>query len=192
MLRIACAGSTQHLLHAPEHAIVALDELDLDLLEGLGEILAALDERHRVEHDLRERSPLAARHEHPAAVRAQVRDRLELAVPGQRREQAAQLRRGTCGAAALLELQPAALVRQLELPGAAPVLDTVPQRHAGAREPEVRGVEVGRVEHARRQRLAAESGKREAGRDLELQLALERSLHLEPAGRLSSRGARRR
>ena len=82
---------------------------------------------------------------------------------------------GARPASRLLQLEPGAPLRQLQLPETLAVLDPVAQRHAAAREAVVGGVVVGRDEQPRLDRLAAELGQPELARRTQLHLPLDAS-----------------
>jgi len=81
--------------------------------------------------------PVAVVDAHTAAVRAQRRDRLELAVPQVGGEQGLQRRGRPCRTSRRLELgagRPVAGARKLQLPERLPVLEAAAERDPGARK----------------------------------------------------------
>ena len=86
-----------------------------------------------------------------------------------------------------IELEPRLALGQLELPQALAALDAAAEGDTRHRQPMIRGVQVDVGERARGQRLARQSGEAKPRPGAELQLALERGLHL-PGRRPTTHG----
>ena len=163
---VARARPAQRLLDPAQRPLVALEQLDLELVERAGHAL-------RVEHRDRVVGDLGARRANALAARAEPGDRDELPAPGHCREQCASSAGGR-PPTLLLQLQSCRAVGKLELPEALSVLHAVAEREAAPREPVVGRVVVGRDEDARLDRLAAELGELERVAGGQFQLALDR------------------
>src|SRR6185312_11519093 len=107
-----------------------------------------------------------ARDEGAVPPRSQLGDRRQVASARVRAEQGSQAVGGAARAAGLLDLDPGAVDRQLQLPDALPALGAPPQGDARTCERVVSGVVVDRRENARLERLAAEIRELESGRSL--------------------------
>ena len=150
-LAVARACSTQRFLDSAQRALVAVEQLDLDLREGVRHAFPVKD-GHRVPHHLGTVDANAL------ASRTEPRDRYEVTTAHERHEQLGQLDRGGVGSAFVLDLDPPCAVGQLQLPGTAAVLVPVSQRDAAPGKAMVGRVVVGRHEHAWLDRLATEVG----------------------------------
>ena len=164
------ARLAQLLLEPPQRALVAVEQLDLDLAEPAGDVLA-------LEHGDAVVDDLGAVGEDPLAARAQAGHRDELGAAEVGRQERQHLGRRPGRRARQLELEPRRLARQLQLPEPGPVLDAMPEGDAVPRQPEVLRVVVGGDEDARREARAAELREYEALSGGKLDLALERLLH---------------
>ena len=165
------ARPAQLLLEPAQRSLVAVEQLDLDLAEAAGDVLA-------LEHGDAVVDDLGAAGADPLAAGAQAGDGDELGAA----EVGAAAGRPSRPAAARAAPRSssssrAASARQLQLPEPGAVLDAVPERDAVPREAQVGGVVVGGDEDARRQPLAAELGQDESLARGQLDLALERLLH---------------
>ena len=170
LLGLVGTGLAQLLGEPAERLLVAVDQLDLDLAEALGDPLA-LEHRDAVVDDLG-----ALGQDHLAAG-AQAGDGHERRAAEVRGQQVDELCRRAGGRAAELELEPGRVARQLQLPHPGAVLDAMPKRDPVPREAQVGGVVVGRDEDPRRHPATAELGEHEALFRGKLDLALERLLH---------------
>ncbi len=165
------ARPAQLLLDLAQGSLVAVEQFHLDLAET-ARYLLTFEDGDAVVDDL------GAPGANPLPARAQARHGHEPGAAQVGGEQLHHLHRRPRRRARRLELQPGGVARQLELPQARSVLDAMPERHAMPREPEVGGVVVGGDEDAGSQALAAELGQDEPLSRSQLDLALERLLHL--------------
>ena len=164
-LAVLGPGLQQPALETPERALVAVEELHLQLAEALDDA-PALEDRDRILDDL------GAVSQDDLALRAHTRDLRELPVAQMDDQEVDQLRwSGLCGAGHL-ELDARRAVRDLELPESRASLGSPAQRDRVPSEPQVLRVVVRGLEDARRQQLA-EIGEVEALTRDELQLPFD-------------------
>ena len=164
-LAVLGPGLQQHALETPERALVAVEQLHLQLAEALDDA-PSLEDRDRILDDL------GAVSQDDPALRAHTGDLRELPIAQVDDQEVGQLRRsGLCGAGHL-ELDARRAVRDLELPESRASLGSPAQRDRVPSEPQVVRVVVRGLEDARRQRLA-EIGKVEALTRDELQLPFD-------------------
>ncbi len=166
-----CARTPQLLLEPAQGALVALEQLDLELAEPSRHALA-LDHGDVVVDDL------GALRAHALAAGAQAGDGHELGSAQVRGHEREHLGGGVSGWAGQLELDPCRAARQFQLPQPGAVLDAVPEGDAVAREPQVSRVVVGGDEHPRRQPLSSQLGQHEPFPGSKLDFAFERLAHL--------------
>ena len=173
--RSSGAGPAQLLLELAQRALVAVEQLDLELAEAAGDVLA-LEHGDAVVHDL------GAAGADPLPAGAQARDGDERRCHGDTPAAGRPARPAAAPAALPARARDGPRPRgsfSCQRPGA--VLDAVAERDAVPREPQVRGVVVGGDEDPRRQPLAAELGQDEPLARSQLDLALERLLHRHQA-----------
>ena len=147
-------GAAELLLDPPQRLLVAVEQLDLQLLEAAGDALV-VEDGDGVVHDLSAVGPDAL------TAGPETRDRQQRGAAKVSDEQPQHVFRRRARPALGLELEPRVAPQQLQLPEPLPVLDPVPQRDAATREPVVGRVVVGRDEDTRLDRLAAELGQPE-------------------------------
>ncbi len=176
-LQLGRRGSSRlaELLHErPQLALVAVEQLDLDLTEASCHALP-LEHGNAVVDDFGATSPDSV------PPRAETGGGNEGGSSEVREQQSDQLFRRPAGSPLHLQFEPSRPARQLQLPPADAVLDPVPERDAMARQPQVSRVVVRRDEDARGQPLATELREDEALVRNELDLALQRLLHAAQA-----------
>ena len=166
-------GSAQRLLDPAQRALVAVEQLDLELVEAAGDALV-VEDRDRVVDDL------GAVGADALAARAQARDRRQRRASQVRHEERDELGRWRQRPAGFLQLEPRRPGRQLQLPEPFSVLDPMAKRDPAPGEPVVGGVVVGRDEEPRLDRLAAELGQREVLAGTKLHFPLERLADRHP------------
>jgi uncharacterized protein len=169
-IRRSCSGGPEHLLQAPQRALIAIDELDLDLMEAFDDALP-LEDSDRVGHDL------GAVDANALSLGSQTRDGADVSLAEvgneKRQHRLGRASRRPC----LLELQSRGPLWQLELPEPCAVLDAVPERDAVPRKHVVRSVVVGRDEGSLGKPLAAQLGQLEPLGRRQLDLALKGLFH---------------
>ena len=185
------AGGPKGLLEALEIGLVAAGQLHLDLPEALDRARPA-HHLHGVEHDLGD-GPARVADQHALASRPQRGDghqRGTARPDGDEIDHPWQVGRrpwralggaaptGTIRVSGQLELESRFALGQLELPQALAALDAAAEGDTRHRQPMVRRVQVDVGERARGQRLARQMGEAKPRPGAELQLALERGLHL--------------
>jgi hypothetical protein len=167
--RRACPELAKTPVDAVERLLRAVDELGLDLGEGLDDRLA-IEDGDLVEGDL------DAVDTAPVAARPQCRDRLQLAIVQDSGERPRDRARRSRRPAGLLELDPCVGDWDLQLPDARTVLGAPPKRDPGPEEPAIGRVVIRRGEDVRLERPASEPIELDPVR-LELDLALEGPLY---------------
>ena len=153
-LAVRRAGAAELLLDPPQRLLVAVEQLDLELLEAAGDALV-VEDGDGVVHDLGAVGPDAF------TAGAETRDRQQRGAAKVSDEQPQHVVRRRAGPARGLELEPRVALRQLQLPEPLPVLDPMPQRDAATRKPVVGRVVVGRDEE--REARSPRRRAREAG-----------------------------
>ena len=166
---VARARVVEAALEGVEQRVVADDQLDLELLERV-HLVRALEDHHLVGRHLG--LTVAVADAHALTPRAHRRRRPELAAAEVRGQELVDLDRRQ-RAAVGLDLQPAILLRQPELPLRPAVLDPAAQRDPAAKHAPVGRVEVGRGEHTTLYRLSVELGEQlRAAKELPFALEL--------------------
>ena len=160
-------------LHKPAHVGLATgrQELDLDLVEPGLDSRLVLD-RHDIVEDVRN-GDVVAEYPPAQAARAKRGDEAERRAVQVCREQLQGLRRRVGPAARELDLEPAALGGQLQLPADAARTRPPAQRDPGGGEAVVGRVVVRRDERDRAQALTGQLREEEPLRDVQLALPLE-------------------